>query len=272
MVGCLENLTNLCARTTEKVLVLVNLKMTKVNLYFPWRETADRREAFEVTKEKVLSLYFFDDVYTVDSGHRSFNRAASRNVAAEHSLGKCDVIVLCDADSIPEKHALLAAIDSAHDGLMHFPFDIAWYLGSKSLERIKLGQNLEQLKSRIIDKCPSEGGIWVCKPETWFAAGGMDDRLKYWGCDDRAFLAASRTLVGMPVKHQGVLLCLPHNRPHDSGEEVWYPDDVKILLEYEAAYQQPQKMKGVIDARRAYLSSAESRETEERSPIIRSIP
>ena len=251
-------------------LIRPRISNMKVNIYFPWRETPDRVEAFEVTKEKVLPMYFFDGIYTVDSGHRSFNRAASRNLAAEHARENCDVMVLCDADSIPEQQPLLDAIASASDGLMHFPFHEVWYIEKKGMIRARAGAYVEQIRSRIIDKCQSEGGVWVCEPKTWWKAGGMDDRLRYWGCDDRSFLAASRTLVGMPVKHEGVLLCLPHER--QSGDAAWHPPDVLILLEYEGAYQQPEKMKEVIDARRAYLSGAVSGETEECSPVIRSIP
>lgn len=245
----------------------------RVNLYIPWRSTDDRYPAYVLTVEKLLPMYPWNAVYSVDSGHPSFNRAATRNVAFRHALETgVDVVVCCDADSIPEASVLLEAIAAAPDGLFHFPFDIVWYLGSKAIERVRQGQHLEQLKSRIIDKCESEGGIWVCQPETWWKAGGMDDGILYWGCDDRAFLSASRTMVGMPVKHQGVLLCLPHYRPTDVGEPVWHPPDVELLIKYQEAYMKPEEMEKLINERRTYLSGAEQIPTEERRPIIRELP
>jgi hypothetical protein len=220
----------------------------RVLLGFPWRPTEDRRRAFEVTYDRLVNLYPFSAVVTVDSGHAPFNRPQSRNlifdVAEEREM---DVVVCCDADSVPTESALVAAIDGAEDGKMHFPFDEAWYVNEKGMLRVAANATAEQVKSRIYDKCSSEGGAWVCTPQTWLRAGGQDYRLANWGCDDRAFLAASRTLVGMPVKHQGVLYCLPHFRPEES--EIWVPEEVGVLTEYESAYMNPEKMLAVIDSR-----------------------
>lgn len=242
----------------------------KVNLYFPWRMTQDRLEAFLATLEFVPKMYPFDGVFSVDSGHPRFNRCGTRNLAMQHALDhKVDVAVVCDADSIPEEKTLREAIENASDGRMHFPFDIAWYVERKAIYKLRQGCNLDQIKSRIIDKCLSEGGAYVCQPSAWFKAGGMDEGLIGWGCDDRSFLAASRTILGMPVKHEGVLLCLPHYRPSDVGEPVWHPEDVDIMIQYQDAYMNPEKMQEVIDERRAYLSSPEQAAAQERRATIR---
>ena len=215
---------------------------------FPWRPTPDRIPAWEVVSARIPTFYPFYEVWTVDSGHDTFNRAATRNLAVEWAGSRgADVVVLNDADSIPEQGPLWEAIETAQDGLIHFPFDIVWYLQYKATMWLKVGHNLAQLRSRIIDKCESEGGVWVCTPEAWFKAGGMDDRLNGWGCDDRSFLAASRTLLGMPVKHQGVLCCLWHDRP--PPEEVWVPSEVEVMINYQEAYLNPEKMRKVIDDR-----------------------
>jgi hypothetical protein len=134
------------------------------------------------------------------------------------------------------------------------------------MRRLQLGATTEQIKSRIIDKCKSEGGVWVCRPDAWTTAGGQDPRLVGWGCDDRAFLAASRTLVGMPIKHHGILMCLPHYRP--TTGEIWLPEDVALLIEYQNAYEQPQKMREIIDARINDINS-KPESPEECSPDVR---
>ncbi len=220
----------------------------KVVLGLPWRATQDRLEAFEVTRHRLLSAYDFSFVLTADSGHTIFNRCASRNLIFEEAVKlDADVVVCCDADSVPQDESLVEAIESAKDGLMHFPFHEAWYLNEKGMIRVKNRATSEQIKSRIYDKCSSEGGAWVCTPETWSKAGRQDPRLANWGCDDRAFLAASRTLVGMPVKHHGILYCLPHNRPEE--KEIWVPEEVKLLVEYESAYLNPEVMQSIIDSR-----------------------
>lgn len=240
-----------------------------VALIFPWRPTDDRLEAWELTKSVVSGLYPFDLVATVDSGHDKFNRSASRNVGAvlAESVG-AEVVVICDADSIPYRDPLVAAINGASDGLIHFPFDEAWYVQRKAIFRIRNGYSQpHQLRDRIIAACSSEGGVWVCKPETWFKAGGQDPRLAGWGCDDRAFIAASRTLVGMPVKHPGKLICLPHYTQVDRGD-AWLKEDVELLVRYQDAYMNPDKMKEIIDER-TYVSSSEPGAASECSPTIR---
>ena len=239
----------------------------KVILGLPWRYTYDRLEAYNVTTGILPQLYEFDAMFTADSGHPKFNRSATRNLIFEVAEeNNADVVVCCDADSVPEEAALRAAISAAVDGGMHFPFHEVWYVENKGMQRVKNRASTEQIRSRIIDKCQSEGGIWVCTPETWRTAGGQDPRLANWGCDDRAFLAASRTLVGMPNKHHGILMCLPHLRPTD--KDIWIPEEVQLMIEYQDAYQQPQKMKEIIDARpNDPMSLAES--SEERSPDVR---
>lgn len=222
----------------------------KVHLAIPWRPTEDRLESFKVTLERVRRYYDYDALYTVDSGHTNFNRAASRNLAVEVAQeAGADIVVLNDADSVPEHNTtVVEAIEAAYaDGLMHFPFSEVWYIDYKGLVRVQQGHGQHQIQSRIWDKCESEGGIWICKPETWWKAGGQDPRLNGWGCDDRSFLAASRTLVGPPQKHDGVLFCLPHYRP--TGEEIWIPEEVQLLIEYQSAYLQPEEMQRIIYSR-----------------------
>lgn len=221
----------------------------KVYLVFPLRLTEDRQEAWDTTKGLVPTLFPFHSVFTVDSNHEDFNRSASRNIGVGIAQEDgADVVVVCDADSVPEELPLHQAIQGAFDdNLMHFPFHEAWYVDWKGLIRVKQKATPEQVKSRIWDKCESEGGVWVCTPETWWKAGGQDPGLAHWGCDDRAFLASSRTLVGMPIKHHGILYCLPHDRPQK--EEIWVPEEVELLLRYENLYEQPRLMKELIDER-----------------------
>lgn len=223
----------------------------RVVLAFPWRPTQDRLEPFQITLGRVRMYFDFTAIIAVDSKHPRFNRCASRNRAVETAtrLFSADVVVLCDADSVPDQPLQIqdAIYGAYRDDLMHFPFDEAWYIDWKGMLRVKQQHTSEQIKSRIFDKCASEGGVWVCKPETWWKAGGQDERLANWGCDDRAFLAASRTMVGDPFKHPGVLYCLPHDRP--TSEEVWIPEEVQLLIEYQNRYQQPVEMQKFIDSR-----------------------
>ena len=70
-------------------------------------------------------MYPWDEIERADSNHTPYNRAASRNVLAQDALdGGFDVMVVGDADSIPDPQPLKDAIQGAYeDGLVHIPFD-----------------------------------------------------------------------------------------------------------------------------------------------------
>lgn len=210
----------------------------KTALIFGFRDDAagSRRHAFEVTREIVSSLFPFDYVTVVDSGHPSYNRAATRNLGVRQAEAEgCDLLVLCDADSIPEKAPLAAAIEGAYaDGLIHHSFNEVWMLMPKMTHRIR-NTLLEQLRNRTIHRGgPSRGGIWVCRPDVWWLSGGQDPRILYYGAEDRAHLAATSTLVGESVIHEGVLLCAYHDRQLDACED-WDYDDVALMTRYHDA-------------------------------------
>ena len=222
----------------------------KVALVIHFRDDAagSRRAAFEVTKDVVSNRYRFDDILVVDSGHERYNRAASRNYGVRLAEERgCDVVVLNDADSIPESVPLTQAIEGAYaDGLMHFPFNEVWYLVPKATARIKTTP-LVQLRNRALHRTgPSNGGVWVCRPDVWWKTGGQDERIAGYGAEDRAHLAATRTLVGESVVHEGVLLCAYHDREL-GPTETWNYDDVQLMERYHHAFGNPEATQALID-------------------------
>lgn len=228
------------------------MELLDVVLAIPFRDDSDntRLPAFQVVKEKLSTFYDFKHVLVVDSGHVPFNRSATRNLAVKRSQEvSADVIVLCDADSIPEEEPLRAAIhDSYADGLIHYPFNEVWEMAGKAIYLVKAGRNVNQLRTRAFHKYGhSQGGVWICRPDVWWAAGGQDPRLSGWGCEDRAMVASSNTLIGHPKHHEGVLMCLYHKRP--SAAEQWIPEDVELLHRYEKARGNALETKGIINER-----------------------
>lgn len=223
-----------------------------VVLGIPFRDDSEfsRSAAYSIVRDRLSGMYAFSNVVVGDSGHPRFNRAASRNqlVRTAETLG-ADVIVLCDADSIPEKQALHDSINQAfEDSSLHYPFNQVWELAPKATYLVKAGRTLAQLRNRCLTRYgPSQGGIWVCKPSTWNAAGGQEPRLSGWGCEDRAMIAAAETLIGTAVQHDGVLICMHHQRP-PQGEQ-WIPEDVELLRRYETAIYNPYEMKAIINER-----------------------
>lgn len=219
----------------------------KVVLAVPWGTRSDdgtRRAAFMKTSEQLSKLFpwFRTEVY--DSGHSSFNRAATRNLAVRDNRD-ADVIVLCDADSIPEQQPLAEAISGAtSSGRIHFPFTTVRRLTRAATSRIGR-RDLSVL--RYYREYPSEGGCWVFSPEVWWNAGGMDERLNGWGNEDRVFLITNHTLVGKPIRHEGLLYVLWHTR-HETFEEP----DSELHSVYDSLYGDVERMKKYLDKRGSY--------------------
>ncbi len=203
-----------------------------VAVAFPWRATVDRLPAFEIVRNWYESALPDAVQVVADSGDEPFSRAASRNLAVrlceQHSP---DVVVISDADTIPTPTGLAAAIAAAFDGGMHYPFDRYLYAGS--------------------DNPPggNTGGIYVCRPDVWWQAGGMDERFSGWGAEDDALHAAFEALVGKPTCHPGFAVSLWHDGAcRDLGSERWRPNS-ELNLRYNAARRDPAAMRALIAER-----------------------
>jgi hypothetical protein len=221
----------------------------KTGLIFGYRDdqAGSRSAAFEVTKDIVSHLYPFDYIATVDSGHAVYNRAATRNLGMQQAERQgCDVVVLNDADSIPEKEPLRIAIEQSVDsGLIAHPFNEVWMLIPKVTNRIKTTP-LPQLRNKVISiSGPSRGGIYVCRPAVWWRTGGQDERLVGYGTEDRCHLAATTTLIGESIIIPGVLLCAYHDRQLGPTEN-WNYEDVLLMNRYHAAFMDPIAMTALI--------------------------
>lgn len=221
---------------------------TALVLHFRDDAAGSRREAYEKTRSVVTSLYPFDEVIEVDSGHELYNRSASRNLGMRQAekLG-CDVVILNDADSVPEKEPLAAAIEQAStDELIHHPFNEVWMLIPKVTKLIGTVRT-EALRHRALNRSgPSQGGIWIATPETWWRSGGQDERFRSYGAEDRAHLAAANTILGHSVIHPGILLCAYHHRQLDTHEN-WDYDDCQLLDRYNDAFGDVETMRAITE-------------------------
>ena len=225
-----------------------------VVLVFHFRDDASgsRQVAFDATRVAVVALYPFNHVLVVDSGHEPYSRAASRNLGVRQAEGLgADVVVLNDADSIPEAEPLKRAIEESYnDGLIHHPFNTVWSLIPKSTKRIG-NTPLGQLRNRAISRSgPSQGGIWVCRPDVWWGSGGQDERFTGYGAEDRAHLAATNTILGQSVIHEGVLLCAYHDRQLGT-HETWDYNDVELLTRYHNAFGDAEALRKITEEWRA---------------------
>ncbi|MDH2424761.1 galactosyltransferase-related protein [Sphaerisporangium sp. TRM90804] len=183
-----------------------------VAVVIPYRGTTPERERAYKAVSKALRGMLPDAVHlAVDSGHEPFNRAASRNLGVRLAGDAgCDVVVLCDADTIPQKTPLLAAIDGAReDGRLHTPFNRFLGLTEQGAHDYLQGAPVEACEVEL-DYAWSVGGVFVIRPDAWAAAGGMDERFTVWGSEDVAFVRAADTLLGQTLRHPGHIVHLWH--------------------------------------------------------------
>ncbi|MFE9735465.1 galactosyltransferase-related protein [Streptomyces sp. NPDC005863] len=188
----------------------------RVAVVIPWRPGTPERNAHHQYVQAHLRQLLPDAIHLdADSGHRQFSRAGSRNEGIRQAeAAGADIVVLCDADTLPEGEPLLAAIADTEDGVLHLPY--SWYRG------LSRDGTQAHLAGAPAADCPTDlahewatGGILVIRPDAWWRAGGMDERFEGWGFEDAAFRIASDALLGPTVRHAGAITHLWH--PQESG-------------------------------------------------------
>lgn len=187
-----------------------------VAVVIPWRPGTPERIAHHDHVRAHLTALLPDALHLdVDSGHAPFSRAGSRNEGVRQAQAAgAEIVVLCDADTLPEPEPLHAAIAAAHDGVLHLPY--TWYRG------LSQDGTRAYLAGTPADDCTTDwahewatGGVLVITPQAWWQAGGMDEGFTGWGFEDTAFRTAADALLGPTVKHHGTINHLWH--PLESG-------------------------------------------------------
>jgi hypothetical protein len=161
-----------------------------VRVGIPWRHHPSRERAFDHTVSFYEGLGF--PIVTHDSGHAVFNLAATRNQLVREHLGD-GLVILSDADTVPEERALTAALTGAlADELVHLPY----HLYRDENHKFTPG---------------ATSGIYVFRPEAWEATNGQDERFEGWGYEDAAWRLAHLTLAGPIPRHHGTAVAAVHD-------------------------------------------------------------
>lgn len=190
----------------------------RVAVVIPWRGGQPDREAHHKTVRAHLRKLLPDAWHIdADSGQQLFSRAGSRNHGVRLAQDvDADVIVLCDADTLPEAEPLQAAIDSAHDGLLHLPYVHFRGLSQNGTRLYLDGTKPEACETELAHDWAT-GGCLVLTPDAWWRAGGMDERMVGYGFEDTAFRIAADALLGPTVKHSGIIWHLWHEKQMGLG-------------------------------------------------------
>jgi hypothetical protein len=121
------------------------------------------------------------------------------------------VIIIGDADTIPEKNAILEGITKAHaDSECVLPFSEYRSLTNLST-LIYLYFNKKFGAAIFKEIVGASGGIYICAPEVWLKCGGQDERFKGWGGEDTAFAHKYKSVFGKDLARiDGKAIALQH--------------------------------------------------------------
>ncbi|MEV1128286.1 hypothetical protein [Agromyces sp. NPDC049794] len=199
----------------------------------PWRPAPSRMDAFE----RVVSWYERHlpefAVQTLDTDDEVFALARTRNLAVSRLADPDDVIVINDADTLPEPGPLRAAVVAAPEsGRVQLPYTVYHWLGPEGSAQFAEGIAPQDCTHEVVHRACS--GVYVTTRRTWEAHGGQDERFRGWGFEDAAWYLAHETLLGaLPQRHEGRVYALDHAVETRAGEQ--YERNAELMQRYRDA-------------------------------------
>jgi len=190
-----------------------------VAVVIPWREKGDRKYAFKIVRSWYENNLPNAKIILADDEKKDFCLAGCRNIGVKNAEDAgADVVVISDADTIPEIGPLLEAIESAsNDGYVHLPYNEYRSLRQKGTKEFLKGKKLEDCNSLVVDGACS--GVYVSSPKTWWSHHGQDERFRGWGFEDAAWYTAHTVLLDSePVRHNGRVYAMHHESQGKEGE------------------------------------------------------
>ncbi len=217
----------------------------KVAVVIPWRPVAGRWRTYAEVREWYAANFPEFLVVEAHSPEGPFNLAAARNRGVRDVTdprryyeklcwGRADVVIVNDADTIPEKPAIETAVVTAHaEQVTVLPYTEYRSLMEHGTEMFRRGVPLEQCSHLVVSFACS--GVLVTTPSAWAETHGQDEVFRGWGMEDVAWLIAHRVLVGCePRRIEGARVFAMHH-PSAVKEGPQYEANVARLRAYEAA-------------------------------------
>lgn len=215
-----------------------------LTVLIPWRPQPSRVAAFDAVVEWYQKNIPGVDIRTIDSPDDVFNLARCRNLGVQLVNDVDEVIVINDADTLPQLEPLLAAINAAKtSGLVHLPYSEYRWLGATGTAQYSAGTALSDCSFELVRGACS--GVYVTTPATWWSHGGQDERFRGWGFEDAAWYLAHETLLGaVPARHEGHVYALHHEPQLREGPQ--YDANATLMASYRAAVGDPTSMRGFV--------------------------
>ena len=218
--------------------------MTKVTVTVPFRGGALDREIHADYVSARLREMLPDADHLVVDVPGTFSRARVRNECVRRAGS--GVVVLCDADTVPEKQPLLDAIaGAAQDGRLHLPYTRYRALSpAGTLAVYARGVHPADAPVEEESRRPI-GGVWVIDTDAWWDAGGMDEQFRGWGFEDDAFHTAATVLLGETVRHEGAITHL-HHTPAANTRSTLLRNSRSRYQDYSRARRDPDAMRTLV--------------------------
>lgn len=219
--------------------------MTLVVL-IPWRPQPSRVAAFEAVSEWYRAHVPDVEIRAIDSPDTVFNLSRCRNIGIAGVTDPSQVVVINDADTLPELEALKSAIAAARtSGLVQLPYTEYHWLGAAGTAQYAAGTALADCDFELVRGACS--GIYVTTPATWWAHGGQDEIFRGWGFEDAAWYLAHSALLGTaPQRHTGRVFALHHEAQLRTG--VQYEANAARMESYRTAAGDPDAMRRLVFA------------------------
>ncbi|NEM91814.1 glycosyltransferase family 2 protein [Galbitalea soli] len=214
-----------------------------LSVVIPWRPQASRVPALELLTDWYERTLPGTVIRLVDTDDPVFNLARCRN-AGMADADPDDVVVINDADTIPERGPLLQAVsEAATSGLVHLPYTEYHWLGARGTAQYASGMSAEDCDFELVRGACS--GVYVATPQTWFSHGGQDERFRGWGFEDAAWYVAHGTLLGEPPRrHHGRVYALHHETQLREGPQ--YDANAALMQRYRDAESSVEEMREFV--------------------------
>ena len=223
-----------------------------VTVIIPWRPAPSRVPAFDFVVDWYARHLPEFRIQTIDTDDDVFVLAACRNRGiAAHDPD--EVVVVCDADTLPEPEPLRAAVIAARtSGLVHLPYTEYHWLGREGDAQLRAGVPAAECDYELVIGACS--GVYVTTPRTWASHGGQDERFRGWGFEDAAWFLAHNALLGAePVRHEGNVYALHHAAEVRAGTR--YDANAALMERYRAAEGDREAMAQLVAGSGALSSS-----------------
>lgn len=204
-----------------------------VTVILPWRPQPSRLAAFDAVVAWYREHLGDIRILTIDSDDALFNLSRCRNLGIASIDDPNEVVVVGDADTVPQLAPLLEAIEAAAtDDFVHLPYTEYHWLGREGTAQLLSGSDPADCGFELVRGACS--GVYVTTPRTWWSHNGQDERFRGWGFEDAAWYLAHETLLGeAPRRHEGAVYALHHETQLREGPQ--YDLNAALMERYREA-------------------------------------